>query len=159
MGVIPTIGPFVLPRVLPGLRRAYDQLKLYLVEDLTVRLIEALHQGKLDVVLLALPYECGAVEIEVLFEDPFVVALPRGHILAKEARLKSCGAKICCCSKMVIACAITRSLPAGSPIDAIPKHSRGQACPPLCKWSTMGLARRYCRRLLSMLGCCVVPAS
>src|SRR5262245_1690877 len=51
MGVIPTIGPFLLPRVLPGLRRAYGQLKLYLVEDLTVRLVEALHQGKLDVVL------------------------------------------------------------------------------------------------------------
>jgi LysR family hydrogen peroxide-inducible transcriptional activator len=88
MGVIPTIGPFLLPRVLPGLRLAYGQLKLYLVEDLTDRLIEALHQGKLDVVLLALPYECGAVETEVLFEDPFVVALPRGHILAKEARVK-----------------------------------------------------------------------
>jgi LysR family hydrogen peroxide-inducible transcriptional activator len=87
-GVIPTIGPFLLPRVLPGLRRAYGQLKLYLVEDLTDRLIEALHQGKLDVVLLALPYECGAVETEVLFEDPFVVALPRGHVLAKEAHLK-----------------------------------------------------------------------
>jgi LysR family transcriptional regulator, hydrogen peroxide-inducible genes activator len=88
MGVIPTIGPFLLPRILPGLRRAYSRLKLYLVEDPTARLVEALHRGKLDVVLLALPYDCGAVETEILFEDPFVVGLPREHPLAKEARVK-----------------------------------------------------------------------
>jgi LysR family hydrogen peroxide-inducible transcriptional activator len=82
MGVIPTIGPFLLPRILPGLRREYSQLKLYLVEDLTARLLDALHQGKLDAVLLALPYDCGAVESMTLFEDPFVVALPRDHSLA-----------------------------------------------------------------------------
>jgi LysR family hydrogen peroxide-inducible transcriptional activator len=88
MGVIPTIGPFLLPRVLPNLRRVYGQLKLYLVEDLTARLIEALHEGKLDVVLLALPYEHGAVDTQILFEDPFVVAVPRDHALASEARVK-----------------------------------------------------------------------
>ena len=48
--------------MLPGLREAYSRLKLYLVEDLTNRLIESLHRGELDVVLLALPYDCGAVE-------------------------------------------------------------------------------------------------
>src|SRR5262249_604354 len=62
MGTIPTIGPFLLPRVLPSLRQAYSRLRLYLVEDLTERLIESLHRGQLDVVLLALPYNCGAVE-------------------------------------------------------------------------------------------------
>src|SRR5262249_12291343 len=56
MGAIPTISPFLLPRVLPDLRRAYPRLKLYLVEDLTTRLIDSLHQGKRDLVLLALPY-------------------------------------------------------------------------------------------------------
>src|SRR5215471_9201321 len=43
MGAIPTIGPFLLPRVLPGLRKVYSRLKLYLVEDLTDRLVELLH--------------------------------------------------------------------------------------------------------------------
>jgi LysR family hydrogen peroxide-inducible transcriptional activator len=66
LGIIPTIGPFLLPRVLPGLRKAYSRLKLYLVEDLTDRLIESLHRGELDVVLLALPYDCGAVEVVIL---------------------------------------------------------------------------------------------
>src|SRR5262244_2780083 len=55
VGTIPTIGPFLLPRVLPGLREAYRGLKLYLVEDLTDRLVALLHRGELDVVLLALP--------------------------------------------------------------------------------------------------------
>src|SRR5215831_19762783 len=87
MGTIPTVGPYLLPRVLPGLREAYSRLKLYLVEDLTDRLIEALHRGQLDVALLALPYDCGAVESLILFEDPFVVGLPRQHQLAEESRI------------------------------------------------------------------------
>jgi LysR family hydrogen peroxide-inducible transcriptional activator len=89
MGSIPTVGPFLLPRMLPGLREAYSRLKLYLVEDLTERLIDSLHRGQLDVVLLALPYDCGAVETVVLFEDPFVVGLPREHLLARETRVKA----------------------------------------------------------------------
>jgi LysR family hydrogen peroxide-inducible transcriptional activator len=89
MGTIPTIGPYLLPRVLPGLRETYTRLKLYLVEDLTDRLIDLLHRGRLDVVLLALPYDCSTLETVVLFEDPFVVALPRTHPLANEMRIKS----------------------------------------------------------------------
>jgi LysR family transcriptional regulator, hydrogen peroxide-inducible genes activator len=88
MGTIPTIGPFLLPRVLPRLRKTYRSLKLYLVEDLTERLIASLHRGELDVVLLALPLDCGAVETVVLFKDPFVVGLQRGHPLAKENGIK-----------------------------------------------------------------------
>src|SRR4029453_5885491 len=48
MGAIPTVGPYLLPRILPGLRQAYSRLKLYLVEDLTERLIESLQRGQLD---------------------------------------------------------------------------------------------------------------
>jgi LysR family hydrogen peroxide-inducible transcriptional activator len=88
MGAIPTIGPFLLPRVLPGLRKAYDRLKLYLVEDLTDRLVNLLHRGELDVVLLAQPYDCGPAEVSILFEDPFVVALPCAHPLAQAERIK-----------------------------------------------------------------------
>jgi LysR family hydrogen peroxide-inducible transcriptional activator len=74
--------------VLLGLREVYDRLKLYLVEDLTDRLVASLHRGELDVVLLALPYDCGAVETVILFEDPFVVGLPHAHPLAKEESIK-----------------------------------------------------------------------
>jgi LysR family hydrogen peroxide-inducible transcriptional activator len=88
MGTIPTIGPFLLPRVLPGLHRDYGRLKLYLVEDLTDRLIDLLHRGEIDVVLLALPYDCGPAEIFILFEDPFVVGLPAEHPLAQAECIK-----------------------------------------------------------------------
>ena len=81
MGVIPTIGPFLLPNMLLRLRRGYPALRLYLVEDLTARLVEGLHAGKLDVVLLALPYDCGDVERRALFQDPFKVAMPSDHPL------------------------------------------------------------------------------
>jgi len=89
MGTIPTVGPYLLPKVLPNLRETYRNLKLYLVEDLTHRLIDLLHRGRLDVVLLALPYDCGAVETVILFDDPFVVGLPRGHPLAKQVSIKA----------------------------------------------------------------------
>jgi LysR family hydrogen peroxide-inducible transcriptional activator len=89
LGAIPTVGPFLLPKVLPELRRAYVSLKLYLVEDLTARLVDSLHQGKLDVVLLALPYDCGAVDTVDLFKDPFHVGLPALHPLANQVGIKS----------------------------------------------------------------------
>ena len=83
MGVIATVGPFLLPEVLPRLRRAYFALRLYLVEDLTTRLVEELRAGRLDIVLLALPCEdCRNLETQALFKDPFTVALPNNHPLA-----------------------------------------------------------------------------
>ena len=88
LGVIPTIGPFLLPRLLPRLRKAYPKLKLYLTEDQTARLLDDLQAGRLDAVLLALPYECGNVETAVLFEDPFSIVLRRDHALAGAAHLK-----------------------------------------------------------------------
>src|SRR5262249_56141677 len=63
-------------------------LRVELVEDVSVGLIEWLDRGEVDVVLLALPYNCGAVETVILFEDPFVVGLPREHLLANETRVK-----------------------------------------------------------------------
>ncbi|HLI12944.1 MAG TPA: hydrogen peroxide-inducible genes activator [Alphaproteobacteria bacterium] len=89
MGVIPTISPFLLPQILPTLRRAYPKLKLYLKEDLTERLIEQLENGQLDVVLMALPYDARNLETEALFEDRFSLAVPRDHPLAAEKRVKA----------------------------------------------------------------------
>ena len=82
MGVIPTIAPFLLPRVLAALRAKYPKLKLYLREDLTERLVERLQAGELDVVLLALPHELGTIESEALFDDPFSFCCRTDHALA-----------------------------------------------------------------------------
>ncbi len=81
LGVIPTSGPYLLPRVLPGLRSAYPDLKLYLREDLTERLLDRLRAGDLDMALLALPVTEPGVEMLALYTEPFLVALPRGHRL------------------------------------------------------------------------------
>jgi len=87
LGVIPTIGSFLLPSVLPGLRRIFPKLRLVLVEDQTARLVAQLESGALDVLLLALPCECGPAETLDLFEDEFVAALPKRHALAARESL------------------------------------------------------------------------
>ena len=79
MGVIPTIAPFLLPRLLPGLRTAWPDLKLFLREETSPAACEGLHRGQLDCVLLALPYGCGDVDSEALFDDALWVAFPPGE--------------------------------------------------------------------------------
>jgi LysR family hydrogen peroxide-inducible transcriptional activator len=79
MGVIPTIAPFLLPAMLPLLRREWPSLKLYLREETSQAACDALHRGHLDCVLLALPYNCGDIEVAPLFDDPLYVAFPRGE--------------------------------------------------------------------------------
>lgn len=79
MGVIPTIAPFLLPAMLPRLRRQWPNLKLFLREDTSYQACEALHRGHLDCVLLALPFACGDVDAAALFEDRLFVAYPPGE--------------------------------------------------------------------------------
>jgi LysR family hydrogen peroxide-inducible transcriptional activator len=77
MSVIPTIAPFLLPRLLPRLRRDRPNLKLFLREEPSAAAVEALHHGRADCVLLALPYATGEVEKETIELDAFFVAFPR----------------------------------------------------------------------------------
>jgi len=79
MGVIPTIAPFLLPVMLPRLRKEWPSLKLYLREETSQAACDALHRGQLDCVLLALPYPCGDVESEMLIDDRLFVAFPDGE--------------------------------------------------------------------------------
>src|SRR6476619_4825249 len=76
MGVIPTIAPFLLPAMLPRLRKEWPSLKLFLREETSTAACEALHRGQLDCVLLALPFGCGEVDSAPLFDDPLFVAFP-----------------------------------------------------------------------------------
>ncbi len=77
MSVIPTIAPFLLPRILPRLRRERPALKLFLREETTAAALESLHHGRADCVLLALPYPCGEVEKEHIADDRLFVAFPK----------------------------------------------------------------------------------
>ncbi|WP_183929930.1 hydrogen peroxide-inducible genes activator [Sphingomonas sp. BK345] len=85
MSVIPTIAPFLLPRVLPRLRHGYPDLKLFLREEPSGPACEALHNGRTDCVLLALPYACGEVTTLPLFDDHLFLAFPEGEMPATPA--------------------------------------------------------------------------
>ncbi|WP_230293221.1 hydrogen peroxide-inducible genes activator [Croceicoccus sp. Ery5] len=77
MSVIPTIAPFLLPRILPRLRKERPNLRLFLREEPSADAIESLHHGRADCVLLALPFATGEVDSEVLFDDRLFVAFPK----------------------------------------------------------------------------------
>ena len=84
LGAIPTIAPYLLPGVLPALRQAHGDLKLYLREDLTERLLERLRAGSLDVALIALPFDTGDLYVRELFKDEFVFVARAGDPAVRE---------------------------------------------------------------------------
>ncbi|WP_050727591.1 LysR substrate-binding domain-containing protein [Vulgatibacter incomptus] len=82
-GVIPTLGPYLLPEIVPGLRKAFPKLTLLWTEAKTGSIVEALGRGELDVAILAREAELGDLEHVELSVDPFVLAAPRGHRLSR----------------------------------------------------------------------------
>ena len=77
MSVIPTIAPFLLPRILPRLRKERPNLKLFLREETSDHAVESLHHGRADCVLLALPFATGEVEMAHIADDRLFIALPK----------------------------------------------------------------------------------
>ena len=77
MSVIPTIAPFLLPRILPRLRKDRPELKLFLREETSQDAVESLHHGRVDCVLLALPFTTGEVECAHIADDRLYVAFPK----------------------------------------------------------------------------------
>jgi LysR family hydrogen peroxide-inducible transcriptional activator len=116
LGVIPTIAPFLLPKILRVTRKQYPRLQLYLREDLTARLIDQIQGNELDFALIALPYDTGDLAVRELFRDQFwyvareddplaarkdiaVRELPANHVLLleeghclREHAIEACGA-------------------------------------------------------------------
>lgn len=88
LGVIPTIGPFLLPRMLGELRKQYLKLKLFLKEDLSSHLVQQLQQGDLDLIILAFPYHLPDMETVTLFKDEFLLCLPPGHALESSKQVR-----------------------------------------------------------------------
>ena len=85
LGVIPTIGPFLLPKVITQLNIKYPQLRLFLEEDLSEKLLDRLQQGELDVVLMALPYDTRNFEVKHILDDEFYFAChPKHELSAKK---------------------------------------------------------------------------
>jgi LysR family hydrogen peroxide-inducible transcriptional activator len=82
LGVIPTVGPFLLPKVLPALNAAYPALSLFLREEQTATLLARLRNGEIDLAMIALPFDTGDLAVTELFDDVFQFACHRDHPLA-----------------------------------------------------------------------------
>ncbi len=82
LGIFPTLAPYLLPHVIPVIRQRYPELRLQLAEEKTEDILNMLDQGRLDAGLLALPVEEHGMEMAILFEEPFVTAMPSSHPLA-----------------------------------------------------------------------------
>lgn len=78
-GLIPTIGPFLLPKVMPKIEQKFAELKPYLREDLTAHLVELLTVDRLDMAVLALPIESEGLDCVTFHEDPFLLACAKDH--------------------------------------------------------------------------------
>ena len=79
MGVIPTIAPYFLPKILPILQEKFPNLELQLHEDLSERIVKKLQQGALDLLLMAFPFETEGMSQMPLFEEAFYFACPKGQ--------------------------------------------------------------------------------
>ncbi|GAB1597105.1 LysR substrate-binding domain-containing protein [Lysobacter sp. PAGU 2638] len=87
LGLFPTLGPYLLPHVLPGVRERFPRLELLLVEEKTDQILQRLRDGRLDAGILALPLHDDQLRVEPLFDEPFVLAAPRTHPIASRGAL------------------------------------------------------------------------
>jgi len=89
LGAIYTIGPYLLPRLIPVLRRLAPGMQLMIQENFTHRLAEMLKQGEVDVILVALPFAEPGVSTRAVYDEPFLVAVPQGHALEKKKHISA----------------------------------------------------------------------
>ena len=85
VGLFPTLGPYLLPHVVPALHRRFPRLELLLIEEKTNEVLEHLRDGSLDIGVLALPVHDDRLHVEPLFDEDFVLAVPDDHPLATSA--------------------------------------------------------------------------
>ena len=89
LGAIYTIGPYILPKLIPILRRNAPTMQLLIQENFTHRLGEMLKSGEVDAMLIALPFDEPGVATRALYDEPFFVAVPKGHPWAARKRVTS----------------------------------------------------------------------
>jgi LysR family transcriptional regulator, hydrogen peroxide-inducible genes activator len=87
LGIFPTLGPYLLPHVVPRVRERFPHLELLLIEEKTETLLRQLREGRLDAGVLALPLHDDQLHLEFLFEEPFLLAVPETHSLSKAKSL------------------------------------------------------------------------
>ena len=88
LGIFPTLGPYLLPHVVPQIRERFPRLELLLVEEKTEVILRQLREGRLDAGILALPVHDQQLHVEKLFDEPFVLAVPEGSPLARHTSIR-----------------------------------------------------------------------
>ncbi len=89
LGAIFTIGPYLIPRIIPAIRKAAPKMPLYVDETYTATLRKRIRQGELDAIIVALPFTEPDVLTQQLYEEPFVVLLACDHPLAQSTSITS----------------------------------------------------------------------
>jgi LysR family hydrogen peroxide-inducible transcriptional activator len=87
VGVIPTVAPYLLPQVMPAVAKRYPKLRLVFREAKTSEIVHALGEGTLDAAIVALQADLGPCAHAEVYSDEFVVAVPKGHVLARKKRV------------------------------------------------------------------------
>ncbi len=87
LGAIFTMGPYLLPQLIPHLKKQAPAMPLYVQEDYTSSLRKKLRDGDLDIILVSLPFSESDVVTQELFEEPLVVVMPQAHPLARKAEI------------------------------------------------------------------------
>lgn len=89
LGVIHTIGPYLLPELIASMRRVAPDMSLYVEESMTALLADYLKYGTVDAAIVALPFEIPGVETRPLYDEAFQVVVPKGHPWTKRKRIRS----------------------------------------------------------------------
>ena len=89
LGVIYTIGPFLLPHLIPLLNREAPELTLIIEENFTLNLAGQLKRGELDMIIISTPFEQTGTTLEILYKEPFTVMLPKNHWLSDKKQIKA----------------------------------------------------------------------
>jgi LysR family transcriptional regulator, hydrogen peroxide-inducible genes activator len=87
LGIFPTLGPYLLPHIVPRIRERYPRLELLLREEKSDQIVHMLREGSLDAGILALPLHDDSLHTEFLFEESFVLAVPEHHPLKQSRKL------------------------------------------------------------------------
>lgn len=88
LGIFPTLGPYLLPHMVPALHKEFERIEWFLIEEKTDNLIEQLKQGKLDAALLAMPINDEQLTVAPLFKEEFLLATPKQHALSRDKHLE-----------------------------------------------------------------------
>jgi len=87
LGAFPTLSTYIFPSIVPQIKKLMPDLRLILIEEKTAVLIDKLHKGEIDAALFSMPVHEDFFEKKKLFEDPFFLAVPPDHSLAKNAEI------------------------------------------------------------------------